>query len=271
MLQLLTGCAAGGNDMRILFVRHGDPDYEHDTLTEKGHREAALLGKLAPALDLGECFVSPLGRARHTAEYCLKSTGKQARELEWLQEFPGTVDLNRSPELQKAYPDCIKKGEKYAPRIPWDMVPAYFASHPEYMSREGWRNSEVARCSDTVAVYDKLTCNLDRLLAEYGYVREGSRYRVEKESRTTLTFFCHFGVTCAMLSHLWNVSPFILWHSLALLPTSFTEVVTEERERGIAYFRALHIGDTSHLRMGGEEPSFACRFCEVYSDDEKRH
>ena len=26
--------------MRIIFVRHGDPDYEHDTLTEKGHREA---------------------------------------------------------------------------------------------------------------------------------------------------------------------------------------------------------------------------------------
>ena len=36
--------------MRIIFVRHGDPDYEHDTLTEKGHREAALLGKLAPEL-----------------------------------------------------------------------------------------------------------------------------------------------------------------------------------------------------------------------------
>ena len=40
--------------MRIIFVRHGDPDYEHDTLTEKGHREAALLGKLAPELQLGD-------------------------------------------------------------------------------------------------------------------------------------------------------------------------------------------------------------------------
>ena len=62
--------------MRIIFVRHGDPDYEHDTLTEKGHREAALLGKLAPELHLGDCYMSPLGRAQHTAEYCLKATGK---------------------------------------------------------------------------------------------------------------------------------------------------------------------------------------------------
>ena len=29
--------------MRILIIRHGDPDYEHDSLTEKGWREAALL------------------------------------------------------------------------------------------------------------------------------------------------------------------------------------------------------------------------------------
>ena len=47
--------------VRLLFIRHGDPDYEHDTLTEKGHREAALLGKLAPSLNLGQCFVSPPG------------------------------------------------------------------------------------------------------------------------------------------------------------------------------------------------------------------
>lgn len=29
--------------MRILLIRHGDPDYEKDSLTEKGFREADLL------------------------------------------------------------------------------------------------------------------------------------------------------------------------------------------------------------------------------------
>ena len=45
--------------MRILFIRHGDPDYVNDTLTEKGRREAAALAERAAALDLGTCFVSP--------------------------------------------------------------------------------------------------------------------------------------------------------------------------------------------------------------------
>lgn len=36
--------------MRILLIRHGDPDYENDTLTEKGCREAELLAKRALSL-----------------------------------------------------------------------------------------------------------------------------------------------------------------------------------------------------------------------------
>ncbi len=255
--------------MRILMIRHGDPDYEHDTLTEKGHREAALLAETADRLGLGTCYMSPLGRAQHTAAYSLNKTGKTARVLDWLREFPAFVDINRSEELRLAYPDTTVENGRYESRIVWDMVPSYLSAHPEYWTVDGWRNSEVARCGDVTRVYDSLVKNLDGFLAEAGYVREGGHYRVEKESSETVTFFCHFGVTCAILSHLWNVSPFILWHTAALAPTSVTEVVTEEREQGIACFRGLRTGDISHLYAGGEEPSFACRFCETYSSSER--
>ena len=40
--------------MRILFIRHGDPDYVNDTLTEKGHREAQLLAEMAKELKMGD-------------------------------------------------------------------------------------------------------------------------------------------------------------------------------------------------------------------------
>ena len=140
-----------------------------------------------------------------------------------------------------------------------------------YMDKNTWRETEVAKNSDLVEVYDHVIEEFDRFLAEHGYVREGAHYRVEKESDETVTFFCHFGISCVLLSHLWNVSPFVLWHCLALAPTSVTEVVTEEREQGTAYFRGLKVGDISHLYAGGEEPSFAARFCEIYSNKEQRH
>ena len=42
--------------MRILLIRHGDPDYVNDTLTEKGRREAALLAKRAASMNMGEGY-----------------------------------------------------------------------------------------------------------------------------------------------------------------------------------------------------------------------
>lgn len=259
--------------MRILFVRHGDPDYVNDTLTEKGHREAACLAEIAEDLKLGTCYMSPLGRAQHTAEYCLKKTGKTAEVLEFLREFPAEVNVNNSEELLKAYPDAYMKmdGDKYLPRIAWDMLPGYLTSHPEYLDRNGWRNSEVARCSDIVEVYNRVTKEFDEFLAKHGYVREQDHYRVEKECSETVTFFCHYGVTCALLSHLWNVSPYTLWNGMVMVPTAVTELFTEEREQGIAYFRARRIGDMTHLYLGKEEPSFAARFCETYSNMNERH
>ena len=143
--------------------------------------------------------------------------------------------------------------------------------HPEYLDRRLWRDSEAARCSDLVPLYDSVASKLDELLARYGYVREGCHYRVETESTQTITFFCHFGITCVLLSHLWSMSPFVLWHTLALAPTSVSEVVSEERERGIASFRALRLGDISHLNRANEPASFSARFCETFENEGQRH
>ncbi len=257
--------------MRILMIRHGDPDYEHDSLTETGKKEAALLAETAGGLHLGDCFVSPLGRAKKTASYTLKKLGLKAETLDWLQEFPAKLDINDSEELQRAYPNTRKEGERFASRIVWDMMPSYYLAHPEYMDREGWKTSAVAAHSDIVSVYENVIEHFDRLLAGYGYVREGMHYRVEKANTDTITFFCHFGLTCVLLSHLINVSPFTLWHGLVLAPTSVTEITTEERERGIAMFRSQRMGDVHHLLAGGTGPSFAARFCEIYDNMEQRH
>lgn len=45
--------------MRLIFIRHGDPDYVHDTLTEKGKREAELLAQRVKNWDVSKFYVSP--------------------------------------------------------------------------------------------------------------------------------------------------------------------------------------------------------------------
>lgn len=292
--------------MRLLFVRHGDPDYKKDCLNEIGVREARALAALSPQIGWGTCFVSPLGRAQETAaivlgravpgahgvaaavgctDLSMRDTGSNAlgadasgagllKTLDWLQEFPAQVDPGAAELLQDAF--YFKKNADGSPknRVVWDMYPAYYHEHPAYSDYNEWRTTPVALHSDAVSVYDRIIRSFDEFLAERGYVREGRHYRVERENTETITFFCHFGVSCVLLSRLWNVSPFVPLQSLCMPTSSVTELYTEERQKGIAHFRATRIGDTTHLTMAGLKPErlpHSALFAEVYSDFSQRH
>ncbi len=74
--------------MRLIFIRHVDPDYEHDDLTEKGAREAALVApRLAKIRNIKEIYISPFGRAQSTARPTLALLGREGITLPWLREF----------------------------------------------------------------------------------------------------------------------------------------------------------------------------------------
>ena len=122
-----------------------------------------------------------------------------------------------------------------------------------------------------MAIWQRVWEGLDGILERHGYVREGNVYRAAVPNEDRIVFFCHFGVQCVMLGHLLGISPMILWHGLMTAPTSVTTLVSEERREGVAFFRASAVGDISHLYARGEEPAFAGRFCEVFSNTEQRH
>lgn len=73
--------------MKLLFIRHGDPNYEIDSLTEKGWKEAELLSKRVMTWPRAEYFVSPLGRAQDTARVCLEPLSIKPVTLPWIKEF----------------------------------------------------------------------------------------------------------------------------------------------------------------------------------------
>lgn len=266
--------------MRLLFIRHGDPDYRTNSLTEQGRREAEALARHIGGEHIDVMYKSPLGRAQETASYCEKALGMTAETLDWLQEFPAKLDINGNEFLRQAYPDTRTDPEtgKFCERIVWDMVPSAAMKDPRYLETpkeacgaSGWRDSVTAHHSDMNEVYDYVTASFDRLLADYGYERSGPYYRVKRENRITIAFFCHYGVTMMLLSHIWNVSPFALFNGICMQTSSLTELVTEEREQGIACLRALRVGDISHLMREDVKPGFMARFTDVYSDQTLRH
>jgi probable phosphoglycerate mutase len=242
--------------MRILIIRHGDPDYEHDTLTERGWKEAELLADRISKMDISDFYVSTLGRAKDTASLTLKKMNRTAIEYEWLKEFP--------PRIKR--PDVTDHES-----ISWDWLPQDWTTQEEYFRRDLWDKTDIMKAGGVDAEYDRVIENFDKLIAKHGYVRENDYYRVVKPNRDTIAFFCHFGLECVLLSRLMNVSPMILWHHTSAAPTSVTSIYTEERREGIASFRVNFYGDISHLYVAGQEPSLSARFCETYDCKEERH
>ena len=101
----------------------------------------------------------------------------------------------------------------------------------------------------------RVCAGLDAFLAAHGYARTGNYYTPVAANDDTLVFFCHLGIICVLLGHLIGASAPVLWHGLFLPPTGVTVLTTEERREGEAHFRIQMLGDTSHLRLGGEPVS----------------
>ena len=260
--------------MKLIFIRHGDPDYVNDTLTEKGRREAQLLANIIDKYGIDEIYQSPLGRAKDTAAYCVEKLGLPVTTLDWLQEFPGQVNANVSEDVRKAYATELTKDSvtgEYNNRIMWDMLPSYYGLHPELFDVNEWKKSPLFEGGNALEVYEHVIECFDKFLADNGYVRDGLTYKVENGNDKTIAFFCHYGITSVLLSRLWNVSPFVPLQFTALAPTSVTLVASEERQKGIGIFRTLRVGDISHLMIGDEEPSFSARFCERFENEDERH
>lgn len=238
--------------MRIIIVRHGDPDYVNDTLTERGEKEAALLADIIGKYNIDRAYVSPKGRAARTAQVCLERLGMEGTTYEWLREF----------EARISHPDNDDK-------ICWDWNTDVWTSEPKYYDLNTWTDTDVMKAGNAKSEYDWVIGEFDKLLEENGYARDGMYYRAVNSNHDTIAFFCHFGVEVVLLSRLLNVSPMILWHGLCAAPTAITSIYTEERKKGIVSFRINEFGATPHLMIGGMEPSKRARFVECYEDQDE--
>lgn len=258
--------------MKLIFVRHGEPNYELDTLTENGWKEAELLSERISKWNVTEFYVSPMGRAHDTSKATLDKMQRTAIELPYLREFSYRINDTLTGRAG----------------VPWDFVPSDWTSDDNmFIPGDGFLSFKyIKENADIQREYYNVIESFDKLLEGYGYVRDGRIYRnmnitdmrhipstVCEENKALnkkdineplLVFFCHLGVTCLILSHLINISFEVLAHGFYLPPTSLTVLTTEERWENEAYFRVQSMGDTHHLLSGGQHISPAGLFGSVF-------
>ena len=243
--------------MKLILIRHGDPDYENDTVTAKGQREAEFLADRLEDMEIDEIYVSPLGRAKHTAEPYLKKCGREALELEWLREFEAPIQRPDRPEGTLS--------------IPWDWMPSDWTTYPDFYDPDKWMQHPAMAAGEVGAEYARVTGCFEEFLKAHGYEKSGNLFLTNRSNNDTIVFFTHYGASIVLISYLLHVSPMILWHGMVAAPSSVTVLATEERRKGYASFRINVYGDTTHLYMNNEPRSFAARFCECFDNEDERH
>lgn len=246
--------------MKLIFIRHAEPNYELDTLTEKGWKEAELLSKRTKNWNVDAIYNSPLGRAKDTSSFTAKELDMEPIILDWLQEFWCPV----------TDPTTGRFG------VPWDFMPEFFTKEPLFYDKDKWFDAEILTTNPEIKERAiKTFMEFDALLASYGYIREGGFYRVDKElfdkkkgdnDDITLVFFCHLGIALLLMGYLMGISPSILWQSIFVAPSSVSMLNAEVRMNDAAFFRAQVIGDTGHLKDGGEPISSAGCFVEPWQE-----
>ncbi|CDF38822.1 unnamed protein product [Chondrus crispus] len=226
--------------MRLLIIRHADPEYVTDSLTGPGKKEAAALAerfKQGLEGEITHIYTSPMGRARATASYTEEALGMKANVEEWTREL--------------TYWPRLKGGERPGEGglAMWDLAANDVRSTAALERESQW--DLIAGIQPAKQPFEELQVSSDAFLARHGYMREGFQYRIVKPNRDIIAVFCHGGFGLTWLAHLLHIPLAVAWTSFYMSPSSVTTILFDERSPDYACPRAIGIGDIGHLYANG--------------------
>lgn len=220
--------------MRIVFVRHGEPDYANDCLTPLGKLQAKAAAERLREEGIGAIYTSPQGRARQTAEAAAEVLGFPPQTLDFMHEIHwGSVD-----------------GEEiYANGHPWKIADELVHTGQD-LTDENWREHLFYRNNRAAEAVRTVEDGIDGWLASLGYVREGAYYRNTRtdDAQFTVALFSHGGSSSAAMGRLLNL-PFPYMCAVFHLPFTGITTLRFDRHPGSLSAPVLELaGDGRHIR-----------------------
>ena len=220
--------------MRIVFVRHGEPDYTHDCLTEQGKLQALAAAERLREEGIEEIFSSPLGRAAETAAATAELLKLPVKTLDYMRELHwGSTDGTPLP----------------SDGHPWDLADL-LAGEGWDLTNPGWREHPYFRNNRVTENADMVARKTDEWLLSLGYERNGAFYRCVRpdDRQKTVALFSHGGSSAAAMGHILNL-PFPYACGLFHLEFTGITVIRLDRNPGMQRLPCLELAnDGRHIR-----------------------
>lgn len=220
--------------MRLILVRHAQPDWapggvatNEPELTDLGWDQARLLaGRARRWNHVTELLVSPLTRARQTAEPVAEALGLEPNTNQWIREMGNPPDWEGAPV---------------------DHVIEALTNMFERPAEDWWEGAPGGE--NLRAFTDRVTTGLEEALADRGVLRDSDAPRLWKveDPDQTVVVVGHGGANSIMLAHLTGADPVPWeWERYSANHASVT-LLTSRAIAGRHLFSLRRFSDVSHL------------------------
>ena len=222
--------------MRIIFVRHGEPNYENDCLTDEGKIQAAAVAERLAGEGITRIYASPCGRAAETASYTAARLGLPVITLDYMRE--------------------IRWGGDGVPcdGHPWTLGDMMLAEGFDFQ-RGDWQAHPYFAGNAATAHYAGIAARFDGFLTAHGYRHEGRRFYCDGGTDETVALFSHGGSGACVLAHLLNLPfPYVA----SVLPYDFTSIIILDFpvSAGAYVFPRVELfNDCAHIRRHSGGPA----------------
>jgi probable phosphoglycerate mutase len=223
--------------MLLYIIRHGDPIYVTDTLTERGKLQAEAVGKRLAKVGIDRIFTSPMGRARETAEPLCRLLGKEYTVEDWTHEI--------EDERLTPFPDGVMKSVSVVQNTYFRADGNLYLDYEHAGECDGFRESGMAGKTKWIEAQG------DAFLERLGYRKEGENYRILFPNEEKVALFCHGAFGRAWISTLLHIPLHMMWASFEYTHTGVTVLKFENYANGITAPRCLCYSDISHLYAAG--------------------
>ena len=219
--------------MLLYIIRHGDPIYETDTLTERGKLQAEAVGKRMFDSKIDRIFSSPMGRAQETAVPACRLLGLEKTIEPWTHEI--------EDERLTPYPDGVMKSVTLVQNTYYRQDGNIDLPYDKAFECVGFNQSQMEQKVKSIEADGK------KFLERLGYREENGVYRILRKNEEKVALFCHYAFAKSWLSTLLHIPIHIMWGGFDYNHTAVTVVEFKNNENGFTAPKCLCFADVSHL------------------------
>lgn len=217
--------------MRIIFVRHGHPNYEKDCLTPLGHLHGQAVAQRLQNEPVQKIYSSTCGRAMETAGHIDEVFNLGVLPLDFMREVSwGSID--GTPIYEDGHM--------------W-FTSEYMVSQGITLMNPDWQKTNLFQNNKVSQEYDRVSFAFDKWLSSLGYTREGEFYRAGKPEYETIVLVSHGGSSSVVLSHLFNLPLSFVCSAICPDYTAVTVVSFPDKEGSLVSPQFEIANDSRHI------------------------